>query len=156
MILGRVVGSLWATAQHPSFDSVRLVLVVPEDPLTGEVGGPTVLAVDSVGSGSGDTVLVVYEGSSSRQVLADPRTPAEAVVVGIVDRLDSPVARHSRPGFGPRRAGRRPLCGEGGQPPRPSGFEGGRVRFWRGARMAPCQPAEPFHTGVFDPTSRGT
>ncbi len=88
MILGRVVGSLWATAQHPSFDSVRLVLVVPEDPLTGEVGGPTVLAVDSVGSGSGDTVLVVYEGSSSRQVLADPRTPAEAVVVGIVDRLD--------------------------------------------------------------------
>lgn len=88
MILGRVIGSLWATAQHPSFDPVRLVLVVPEDPLTGEVGGPTVLAVDSVGSGSGDTVLVVYEGSSSRQVLADPRTPAEAVVVGIVDRLD--------------------------------------------------------------------
>lgn len=88
MILGRVIGSLWATAQHPSFDPVRLVLVVPEDPLTGEVGGPTVLAVDSVGSGSGDTVLVVYEGSSSRQVLADPRTPAEAVVVGIVDRMD--------------------------------------------------------------------
>jgi microcompartment protein CcmK/EutM len=88
MILGRVIGSLWATAQHPSFDSVRLVLVVPEDALTGEMGGLTVLAVDTVGSGPGDMVLVVYEGSSSRQVLADPRTPAEAVVVGIVDRLD--------------------------------------------------------------------
>ncbi len=88
MILGRVIGSLWATAQHPSFDPVRLVLVVPEDPLTQTVEGNTVLAVDTVGSGPGDTVLVVYEGSSSRQVLADPRTPAEAVVVGIVDRLD--------------------------------------------------------------------
>lgn len=88
MILGRVIGSLWASAQHPSFDPVRLVLVVPEDPLTQTVGGNTLLAVDTVGSGSGDTVLVVYEGSSSRQVLGDPRTPAEAVVVGIVDRVD--------------------------------------------------------------------
>lgn len=88
MILGRVVGSLWATAQHPGFDGVRLVVVVPEDPLSGQVGGNTVVAVDTVGSGPGDTVVIVYEGSSSRMVLARPDTPCEAVVVGIVDRMD--------------------------------------------------------------------
>lgn len=105
MILGRVVGSLWATAQHPSFDPVRLVLVVPEDPLTRTMGGNTVLVVDTVGSGPGDTVLVVYEGSSSRQVLGDPRTPAEAVVVGIVDRLDIQEAQDGG-GPAPKAGGR--------------------------------------------------
>ena len=69
-------------------DRVRLVIVVPEDPLLGLVEGNTLVAVDSVGSGPGDTVLVVYEGSSTRQVLGDPKTPAEAVVVGIVDQMD--------------------------------------------------------------------
>lgn len=88
MIYGRVLGSLWATAQHPSFDRVRLVVIVPEDARTGEVGGNTVVAVDLVGSGPGDTVLVVYEGSSSRLTIGDPTTPAEAVVVGIVDQVD--------------------------------------------------------------------
>lgn len=88
MILGRVVGSIWAAAQDPGFDGVRLVVVVPEDPLSGEVAGNTVVAVDTVGSGPGDTVVIVYEGSSSRMVLGRPDTPCEAVVVGIVDRLD--------------------------------------------------------------------
>lgn len=88
MILGRVEGSIWATAQHSSFDRVRLVIVVPWDPLTETAGGNCILAVDTVGSGPGDIVTVVYEGSSARAVLQDKTTPAEAVVVGIVDRLD--------------------------------------------------------------------
>ena len=116
MILGRVVGSLWATAQHPSFDRVRLVVVVPEDPLAGTLGGNTVVAVDTVGSGPGDTVLVVYEGSSSRMVLADPATPCEAVVVGIVDRMDieapappppDPAPAQDGAATAPKRAARR-------------------------------------------------
>lgn len=88
MILGEVVGSLWATVQVSGFENRGLKLVVPRDARSGEVGGNTVLAVDLVGARTGDTVLVVYEGSSSRLAMEDKNTPAEAIVVGIVDRLD--------------------------------------------------------------------
>ena len=88
MILGQVVGSLWAAQQDAGFDGQTLRLVVPQDARSGEVQGNTVLAVDTVGSRTGDTVLIVYEGSSSRLVLGSDTTPAEAVIVGIVDRMD--------------------------------------------------------------------
>lgn len=88
MIIGRVTGNLWATAQHSSFDKVRLVLVTPWDPVSGKEGGNTLLAVDTVGSGIGDEVLIVYEGGSVRKVLGDPKTPAEAMVIAIIDRID--------------------------------------------------------------------
>ncbi len=88
MILGQVVGNLWASQQDPSFDGQSLKLVVPQDARSGEVAGNTLLAVDLVGSRQGDTVIVVYEGSSSRLCLGSDTTPAEAVIVGIVDQLD--------------------------------------------------------------------
>lgn len=88
MILGQVVGSLWASQQDPGFDGQALKLVVPQDARSGEVAGNTVLAVDLVGSRQGDSVLIVYEGSSSRLVIGSDSTPAEAVIIGIVDQLD--------------------------------------------------------------------
>jgi microcompartment protein CcmK/EutM len=88
MILGTVVGSLWASAQDTGFDGQRLKLIVPTDALTGETYGNTLLAVDLVGSSTGDRVLVVYEGSSSRLCLDCETTPCEAVVVGIIDALE--------------------------------------------------------------------
>lgn len=88
MIIGQVVGSLWSADQDPGFAGQQLRLVVPHDPRDGKVEGNTVLAVDLVGSRQGDTVLIVYEGSSSRLCLCSESTPAEAVIVGIVDRMD--------------------------------------------------------------------
>jgi len=88
VILGQVVGSLWCVQQDPGFEGRALKLVVPQDARTGAVEGMTVLAVDTVGARQGDTVVVVYEGSSSRLCLESDSTPAEAVIVGIVDRLD--------------------------------------------------------------------
>lgn len=88
MILGEVIGSLWASIQVAGFEGRCLKLVVPKDVRTGRLEGNTVLAVDLVGARTGDTVLVVYEGSSSRLAMEDNTTPAEAIVVGIVDRLD--------------------------------------------------------------------
>lgn len=88
MIIGQVMGSLWASQQDPGFDGQALKLVVPQDARTGQVEGNTLLVVDTVGARVGDTVLVVYEGSSSRLCLGSDSTPAEAVIVGIVDRMD--------------------------------------------------------------------
>lgn len=69
-------------------DGRSIKLVVPADARTGVASGNTLLAIDLVGSQTGDKVLVVYEGSSARMCLGDDKNPCEAVVVGIVDRLD--------------------------------------------------------------------
>lgn len=83
-----MVGSLWSADQDPGFDGQQLKLVVPQDARDGKVEGNTVLAVDLVGSRQGDTVLIVYEGSSSRLCMCSETTPTEAIIVGIVDRMD--------------------------------------------------------------------
>lgn len=44
--------------------------------------------MDSVGAGAGETVLILDEGNSARQVLAFPEGPVRAVIVGIVDHLE--------------------------------------------------------------------
>ena len=88
MIFGEVLGSLWATIQVTGFEGRQLKLVRACDPRDGEQHGSTILAVDLVGARSGDRVLVVYEGSSSRLAMEDKTTPAEAIIVGIVDAVD--------------------------------------------------------------------
>lgn len=90
MIVGEVVGNLWSTVQEPNFEGTKLLIVQPIDPRNGEPAGNTIVAVDIVSAGIGDTVLVVYEGSSSRLSLGSERTPCEAIVAGIVDRIDIP------------------------------------------------------------------
>lgn len=88
MIFSRVVGTVWATERVESIKQAALKLVAPCCPRTGERQGPPVLAVDLVGCRKNDQVLVVYEGSSTRFALQDNKTPCEAIVVGIVDRVD--------------------------------------------------------------------
>jgi ethanolamine utilization protein EutN len=47
-----------------------------------------VIALDVVDAGLGDKVLVVQEGSSARTIFHDQKIPVQAVIVGIVDRVD--------------------------------------------------------------------
>lgn len=89
MIFSKVIGTLWATERVASIEQTALRLVAPCDPHSGERLGPPVLAVDLVGCRKDDRVLVVYEGSSTRFALNDSQTPCEAIVVGIVDRVDA-------------------------------------------------------------------
>lgn len=88
MIYSKVVGTVWATERVASIKQASLKLVAPCTPGTGEQTGPAILAVDLIGCRHGDQVLVVYEGSSTRFCLNDKATPCEAIVVGVVDRLD--------------------------------------------------------------------
>lgn len=86
MFLGRVVGDVVATIKHAALRNRKLLLV---QPLTGEgqpTGKPTI-AVDVVDAGVGDHVLVVDEGNSAAQALAQPRGPVRTVVVGVVDEV---------------------------------------------------------------------
>lgn len=88
MILARVLGPLWSSTQDPGFDGLSLKLAQPIDAATGDPAGPAILAADSVQSGPDDIVIIVYEGGSARQVIGRPKSPCEAVIVGIVDRID--------------------------------------------------------------------
>ena len=47
-----------------------------------------VIALDVVDAGVGDKVLVVQEGSSARKIFNDDRIPVQAVIIGVVDRVD--------------------------------------------------------------------
>ena len=87
MKLGRVVGSVVATQKHEKYDGKKLLLVQPLS-LEGEDEGDELLAVDSVGAGAGETVLVVIEGRSASHAMGRELAPANAAIVGIVDQID--------------------------------------------------------------------
>ncbi len=87
MKIGRVAGTVVATICSPVFEGRRLLIVDLLD-LDGNETGKDVIAVDSVGAGAGETVLVLDEGNGARQVLDAPEAPVRAVVVGIVDTIE--------------------------------------------------------------------
>lgn len=88
MILGRVIGTVVSTVQHPFYAGRKQLLVgavLPDGTLDGD---RYVLALDMVGAGVGQTVLVEDEGNSARQILGDPNAPVRSLVVAIVDSVD--------------------------------------------------------------------
>jgi ethanolamine utilization protein EutN len=88
MILGRVIGSVVSTIHHPVVNG-RTLLVAERLDQNGRPGGGYIIAVDAIGAGQGETVLILDEGSGARQILADNFAPVRSIVVGIVDTLDT-------------------------------------------------------------------
>ena len=86
MILGRVVGQAVSTRKRPQFEAAKLLLVQPETP-DGAPFGATLLAVDSVGAGIGETVFFV-RGKEASFPFYPTEVPADAGIVGIVDHWD--------------------------------------------------------------------
>jgi ethanolamine utilization protein EutN len=86
MILARVVGQVVATQKRPQFDGAKLLLVQPESP-QGEARGAALLAIDSVGAGVSERVLVVLEGRAAGEALGRKLAPVDAAIVGIVDEV---------------------------------------------------------------------
>lgn len=87
MILGRVVGNVTSTVNHPWCDGRKLMIVEREAP-DGKVLPGYLIAVDTVGAGPGERVLVLDEGNGARQVVGSSDAPVRSVIVGIVDRAD--------------------------------------------------------------------
>lgn len=85
MIVARVAGTVVCTRKVPELEGYKL-LVVKKENLRGETGKDLLVAVDVVGAGSGEQVLVV-SGSSARQTRQTDKKPVDAVIVGIVDQI---------------------------------------------------------------------
>jgi ethanolamine utilization protein EutN len=88
MIVGRVVANVVSTEKHPQYAGYKLLMVQPID-INGQPKGKSILALDAVQAGIGDTVLVVDEGGSARSALGDEKAlTIRTAICGIVDRID--------------------------------------------------------------------
>ena len=88
MFLGRVIGTVWSTKKDENLVGAKF-LIVRELSLDLKEKERFVVAVDSVGAGEGEVVLVAT-GSSSRMTSFTKDKPVDAVIMGIVDKLDVP------------------------------------------------------------------
>ena len=86
MKVGRVVGTVVSTINHEVLEDRRLLIcdLLGAD---GEPDGTYLICVDTVGAGAGETVLIIDEGNSARQVIGRSTAPVRSIVVGIVDQL---------------------------------------------------------------------
>ncbi len=88
MNVGVVIGTMVSSQQHPFYDGRKQLVVRYTRPDGSFDGGRYVIAVDMVGAGVGETVLIQDEGNSSRQMLGtDAFAPVRSLVVGIVDAV---------------------------------------------------------------------
>ena len=86
MILARVTGRITSTIHHPDMEGQRLLVLDKIDP-AGKPTGGYLIAVDTVGAGAGEMVIVLDEGNGARQILGGADMPVRSIVVGIVDYL---------------------------------------------------------------------
>lgn len=87
MILGRIIGSVVSTIHHRIVEG-RKLLVAERLDQNGRSTGRYVIALDAIGAGKGETVLILDEGNGARQILDDANAPVRSLVVGIVDAVE--------------------------------------------------------------------
>ena len=87
MQIARVVGTVVSTQKHRKFEGAKLLLVQPLN-LDDSPRGHAMLAVDTVGAGVRERVLVVLEGRAAGEALNKKAAPVDAAIVGIVDHLE--------------------------------------------------------------------
>ena len=86
MQIARVVGTVVATQKHRKFESAKLLLVQPLNADDTPRGG-TLLAIDGVGAGIHEKVLVVLEGRAAGEALGKKAAPVDAAIIGIIDSV---------------------------------------------------------------------
>jgi microcompartment protein CcmK/EutM len=87
MQLARVVGTVVSTQKNAKFEGAKLLLVQPLT-LDDKPRGTALLAVDVLGAGVHEKVLIVMEGRAANEALGRKLAPVDAAVVGIVDTVD--------------------------------------------------------------------
>jgi len=88
MHIGQVVGTVVSTQKHRKLEGAKLLLVQPQTP-EGTPRGPTLLAIDSVGAGIGERVLLVVEGKAAGDALGRKAAPVDAAIIGIIDHVET-------------------------------------------------------------------
>jgi microcompartment protein CcmK/EutM len=87
MQIARVIGTVVSTQKHRTFEGAKLLLVQPIS-LDDTPRGAPLLAVDSVGAGVHEKVLIVLEGRAAGEALGRKGAPVDVAVIGIIDQVD--------------------------------------------------------------------
>ena len=82
MLIAKVIGNAVASVKHRSLIGQRLVLVQPLRSLTVH----SLIAVDSLGAGVGQLVVITSDGRSARDQVGDQTSPVQWTVMGLVDQ----------------------------------------------------------------------
>jgi len=88
MLIGKVIGNVWATRKNEELSGCKLMIVEPYQYENHRESYP-IVAVDQIGAGIGEMVLVV-SGSSARISVGSGKQPIDHVIVGVVDQVDLP------------------------------------------------------------------
>ncbi len=86
MQIAKVVGHVVSTQKDPRLTGYKLLTVVPML-RKNEFGGEVTVAVDAVGAGVGEIVLLAL-GSTARHAMDNPAAPVDCAIVGIIDTID--------------------------------------------------------------------
>jgi ethanolamine utilization protein EutN len=84
MQIGRVVGHAVSTVKHSSLQGWRLLLVQPLSP-EGKADGEPLLAIDKLGAGSADLVILSNDGAGARELVGVKNSPVRWMVLGVCD-----------------------------------------------------------------------
>jgi ethanolamine utilization protein EutN len=87
MLIGTVIGDVVATQKVPSHEGRKILMVQPIQ-LDGTDRGDPILALDAVGAGIGERVLLTTEGFSAMTAVGRPNSAIDAAVIGIIDSVD--------------------------------------------------------------------
>jgi microcompartment protein CcmK/EutM len=86
MQIAKVIGTVVATQKNRKFEGAKLMLVQPLN-LNDTPRGNALLAVDGVGAGVNEKVLIVLEGRAAGEALGRKAAPVDAAIVGIIDTV---------------------------------------------------------------------
>ena len=86
MYLGRVIGTIWATRKYESIIGYKMQFIQPLNAEMQNIGEP-IIALDTVGSGSGEIVFYITASEAVIPLTVD-MAPVDASVVGIVDSIN--------------------------------------------------------------------
>jgi ethanolamine utilization protein EutN len=84
VFLARIEGNVVATRKHPSLEGWRLMICQPIDRMGAPEGVPQV-AIDPLGAGQHQRVIISSDGAASRKVVGDEKSPVRWIIIGIVD-----------------------------------------------------------------------
>ncbi len=87
MLVGRVVGQVWATKKQETLEGIRFLLVRPLA-LSGDTAGQPVVAADTLGAGIGETVIVAFGRAARTTIGRGQDVGYQVAVVGIVDEIE--------------------------------------------------------------------
>jgi ethanolamine utilization protein EutN len=87
--MARVVGTVVASQKNEKLVGGKILIVQPVGP-DKRPDGAELLALDAVGAGVGEHVLVVIEGKAAGDAVGRKAAPVDAAIVGIIDHIDAP------------------------------------------------------------------